>query len=500
MNRDILILANSVSKEKNVPEDVVFNVLEDVLSFLAKKKYTVGEYLAEIADDSGDYSVYRVYHVIDDNYDGEYDKNVHVYRDMASDVVTANGESAFLKDDSIYVPVELTFGRQQANQAKQVLAQKLRDVVFEENVKNFLDSDQGIVSGVIREFKKGIYIVDNGKMEFVLPKSECLPKDMFKVGQRVHAAFLRVERNKGIKKVILTRLGAEYINEVIKDNVNGVLEGAIEVVKIARIPGFKSKIILKSNDPFSRSNRYVTDPVKSFVGAKGANIKAISSELQGEIIEVYRFFEDPIEQLVELINPIEIEKVSLDEDSNVCNIVVMDMGKSILVGKTGANIKLVSELIGMDVQVYTHQEWEDREHNEAMEIVETFKRELDVDEELALVLIESGITSVDEVAYVPKEELLAIDGFDDNIVTELRERAKQSLLVNEIKQNEEKCFVFNKLEDLGFSKEEVVSLQEGGVKNVDDVADLALFELKDIIPTIGETRGTEILLKARGVV
>lgn len=498
MSRDILILVNSISKEKSIPESTVFGVFEDVLSHLAKKEHTEGEYVTDISHDTGDYLVYRKYDVITDDFNGEYNKEVHIYDDMVAEFLKSN-ETSFESEDNIYLytPVELSFGRQQASQAKQVLAQKLKDVVFEEGVKTFLDSDNLLISGTIKEFKKGIYIIDNGKMDFVLPKSECLPKDMFKVGQKVKAVYLRTERNKGLKKIVVSRISNQFVEEVIKYNVGAVEDGEIDVVGMARVPGFKTKIILKIGNNSNANQKFALDPVKVFVGMKGMNIKSISSELQGEIIEVYKYKEDMVEQLFELVSPLEISSVMVDEEKNIVDIAVMELGKNILVGKTGTNIKLISELLNYNVNVYTQDEWDVRKELE----VETFKtqlmEDLDIDDEVALILIDCGFNTSEDVAYVPKEELLSVEGFDDEIVEELRSRARQVSVLNEIKRKGSTLVEFDAL---GFTKEEIKSLTRHNIKNVDDVADLALFELQEYIPNIEEERGIVILHKARGVV
>ncbi|MCM3565954.1 transcription termination factor NusA [Hydrogenophaga intermedia] len=486
MNREMLMLIDAISREKNVERDVVMSAVEQALASATKKLYK-GEVDIRVAmdPDTGAYETFRRWLVVPDeaglqNPDAE---------ELLSD---ARDEIADIEEgDYIEKPVEsVPIGRIGAMAAKQVILQKIRDAEREMLLNDFMSRGDKIFVGTVKRLDKGDLIVESGRVEGRLKRGEMIPKENFRTGDRVRAMIMEVDLTLRGAPILLSRSAPEFMIELFRQEVPEIEQGLLEIKKCARDPGSRAKIAVHTND------RRI-DPIGTCVGVRGSRVNAVTNELAGERVDIVLWSEDPAQFVIGALAPANVVSIVVDEERHAMDVVVDEENLAIAIGRGGQNVRLASELTGWRINIMTADESAQKQAEEASGIRELFMSKLDVDQEIADILIEEGFTSLEEVAYVPLQEMLEIESFDEETVNELRTRAKDALLTMEIAREENVEEVSQNLKDLeGITPELIAKLAEAGVHTRDDLADLATDELTEITGQ-SETEATDLIMKAR---
>ena len=485
MSREILLLVDALAREKNVNKEIVFGALELALASATKKRiHDEADVRVSIDRNSGSYESFRRWQVVPDNeYVNEY-LETPLSEAIKSDADIECG-------DSIEEPLEpIDFGRIGAQAAKQVILQKIRDAEREQILADFLERGDQIVYGTIKRMERGNAVIEAGKIEALLPRDQMIPKENLRVGDRVRAFMLRIDRNARGPQIILSRTAPEFVIKLFDLEVPEISDGLMELKACARDPGLRAKIAVKSNDPR-------VDPIGTCVGLRGSRVTAVRNEIGGENIDIVLWSADPAQFVIGALSPAEVSSIMVDEEKHAMDVVVDEDNLAIAIGRSGQNVRLASELTGWTINLMTQDESAKRSEAESAVTRTIFVEKLDIDEELADLLIEEGFSSLEEVAYVPLAEMLEIDGLDEEIVNELRTRARNVLLTEAIATEEQLENVAEDLMDLeGMSKELAGKLAGNGVKTRDDLAELAVDELTEMTG-IDDERAKELILKAR---
>ncbi len=485
MSREILLLVDALAREKNVGKDIVFGALELALASATKKRiHDEADVRISIDRDSGNYESFRRWQVVPDNeYVNEF-LEVPLSEAQKDDPEVESG-------DWLEEPLEpIDFGRIGAQAAKQVILQKIRDAEREQILSDFLSRGEHIVSGTIKRMERGNAIVEAGKIEALLPRDQMIPKENLRVGDRVRAYLLRIDRNARGPQIILSRTAPEFVIKLFDMEVPEIADGLMELKACARDPGMRAKIAVKSNDPR-------VDPIGTCVGLRGSRVTAVRNEIGGENIDIVLWSADPAQFVIGALSPAEVSSIVVDEEKHAMDVVVDEDNLAIAIGRSGQNVRLASELTGWTINLMTQDESTKKSEAEHAETRVVFMEKLDIDEELADLLIEEGFSTLEEVAYVPLAEMLEIEGLDEDIVNELRNRARNVLLTEAIATEEKLEDVAEDLIGLeGMSKELAAKLAGHDVKTRDDLAELAVDELTEMTG-IDEERAKELILKAR---
>jgi N utilization substance protein A len=486
MNREMLMLIDAISREKNVERDVVMSAVEQALASATKKLYK-GEVDIRVAmdPDTGAYETFRRWLVVPDE--------AGLQNPDAEELLTdARDEIADIEEgDYIEKPVEsVPIGRIGAMAAKQVILQKIRDAEREMLLNDFMSRGDKIFVGTVKRLDKGDLIVESGRVEGRLKRGEMIPKENFRTGDRVRAMIMEVDLTLRGAPILLSRSAPEFMIELFRQEVPEIEQGLLEIKKCARDPGSRAKIAVHTND------RRI-DPIGTCVGVRGSRVNAVTNELAGERVDIVLWSEDPAQFVIGALAPANVVSIVVDEERHAMDVVVDEENLAIAIGRGGQNVRLASELTGWRINIMTADESAQKQAEEASGIRELFMSKLDVDQEIADILIEEGFTSLEEVAYVPLQEMLEIESFDEDTVNELRTRAKDALLTMEIVREENVEEVSQNLKDLeGITPELIAKLAEAGVHTRDDLADLATDELTEITGQ-SETEATDLIMKAR---
>lgn len=383
-------------------------------------------------------------------------------------------------------PVE--FGRIGAQAAKQAILQKIRDAEREQVLNDFLDRGETIVSGTIKRMDKGDVIVETGKIEARLPRSEMIPKENLRVADRVRYV-LRVDHAARGQQVILSRTSPEFIRQLFENEVPEIEQGLLEIKAAARDPGVRAKIAVVAYDKR-------IDPIGTCVGMRGSRVTAVRNELGGEQVDIVLWSEDPAQFVIGALAPANVESIVVDEDKHAMDVVVDEENLPKAIGAKGQNVRLASELTGWQINIMTPEESLNRQEVERSALRATFMNKLDVDEEVADILIDEGFTGIEEIAYVPMQELLEIEAFDEDTINELRARARNALLTEAIAQEERLETAQDLLELEGVTPELAAKLAERQVHTRDDLAELATDELAEIAG-LTEQEASDLIMRAR---
>ncbi|HLO61865.1 MAG TPA: transcription termination factor NusA [Azonexus sp.] len=485
MSREMLLLVDALAREKNVAKEIVFGALELALASATKKRiHDEAEVRVSIDRNTGNYDSFRRWQVVADNeYVNEY-LQVPLSEAQKGDPDVEAGD--FLEE-----PLEpIDFGRIGAQAAKQVILQKIRDAEREQILSDFLSRGEHIVSGTIKRMERGNAIIEAGKIEALLPRDQMIPKENLRIGDRIKAYLLRIDRNARGPQIILSRTAPEFVIKLFDLEVPEISDGLMELKACARDPGLRAKIAVKSNDPR-------VDPIGTCVGLRGSRVTAVRNEIGGENIDIVLWSADPAQFVIGALSPAEVSSIVVDEEKHAMDVVVDEDNLAIAIGRSGQNVRLASELTQWTINLMTQDESAKKSEAEHAVTRVTFMEKLDIDEELADLLIDEGFSTLEEVAYVPLAEMLEIDGLDEEIVNELRNRARNVLLTEAIATEEK---LENVSEDLigleGMSKELAAKLAEHDVKTRDDLAELAVDELTEMTG-IDDERAKELILKAR---
>ncbi len=486
MNREMLMLVDAISREKSVDRDVVFGAVEAALA-QATKKLHGGEVDMRVAvdRDTGDYETFRRWLVVPDeaglqNPDAE---------EMLSDALDRIAEievGDYIEEPVASVPI----GRIGAMAAKQVILQKIRDAERETLLNDFLSRGDKIFVGTVKRLDKGDIIVESGRVEGRLKRSEMIPKENLRTGDRVRAFIAGIDTAARGPQIMLSRSAPGFMMELFAQEVPEMEQGLLEIKSCARDSGSRAKIAVVSHDKR-------VDPIGTCVGVRGSRVNAVTNELAGERVDIVLWSEDPAQFVIGALAPANVQSIVVDEEKHAMDVVVDEENLAIAIGRGGQNVRLASELTGWRINIMTAEESQAKQAVESDSIRKLFVEKLDVDEEVADILIAEGFSSLEEVAYVPLQEMLEMDAFDEDTVHELRTRAKDALLTMEIAREENVESVSQDLRDLdGLTPDLIAKLADGGVNSRDDLADLAVDELVEMTG-IDDEAAKALIMKAR---
>ncbi|WP_291015193.1 transcription termination factor NusA [Hydrogenophaga sp.] len=470
MNREMLMLIDAISREKNVERDVVLGAVELALASATKKLYK-GEVDIRVAvdPDTGAYETFRRWLVVPDEA-GLQNPDAEELLTDARDELADIEEGDFIEKPVDSVPI----GRIGAMAAKQVILQKIRDAEREMLLNDFMSRGDKIFVGTVKRLDKGDLIVESGRVEGRLRRGEMIPKENFRTGDRVRAMIMEVDLTLRGAPILLSRSAPEFMIELFRQEVPEIEQGLLDIKACARDAGSRAKIAVQSHDKR-------IDPIGTCVGVRGSRVTGVTNELAGERVDIVLWSDDPAQFVIGALAPANVVSIVVDEERHAMDVVVDEENLAIAIGRGGQNVRLASELTGWRINIMTADESAQKQAEEAEGIRAVFMAKLDVDQEIADILIEEGFTSLEEVAYVPLQEMQEIESFDEDTINELRTRAKDALLTMEIAREESVEEVSQELRDLeGVTPELVAKLADAGVHTRDDLADLATDELTDI--------------------
>ncbi|SFK53534.1 NusA antitermination factor [Nitrosomonas aestuarii] len=485
MSREILLLVDALAREKSVEKEIVFTALEMALSSATKKRFHEDvETRVSIDRETGDYESFRRWLVVEDDAVEEPSRQISL-----SEANKINPE--FQLEDYYEQPLEpIEFGRIGAQAAKQVIFQKIRDAEREQTLSDFLERGDYLVTGTIKRLERGNAIVESGRVEAELPRDQMIPKENLRVGDRVRAYLYKVDRATRGPQLKLSRITPDFLTKLFELEVPEIEEGILEIRSAARDPGSRAKIAVKSNDQR-------VDPIGTCVGMRGSRVQSVISELSGERVDIILWSDDPATFVINALAPAEISSIMVDEEGHNMDIVVDDENLAQAIGRGGQNVRLASELTGWALNIMTVEESETKHEQEASHIKQLFMNKLDVDEEIAGILVQEGFATLEEVAYVPLSEMLEIESLDEETINEIRERARNVLLTDAIASEER---VENVADDLlsleGMDIETVRVLASQGITNQTDLADLAADDLVEMTG-MDIDRANKLIIKAR---
>ena len=486
MNRELLMLVDAIAREKSVEREVVFGAVEAALASATKKLHG-GEVDVRVSvdRDTGVYETFRRWHVVP-NEAGLQIPDAEVLLFEAQEQI-----EDIEVDDYIEEPIEsVTIGRIGAQAAKQVILQKIRDAEREQLLTDFLSRGDKVFVGTVKRLDKGDVIVESGRVEGRLKRSEMIPKENLRTGDRVRAFILEVDPTLRGPQIILSRSAPGFMKELFALEVPEVEQGLLEIKSCARDPGSRAKIAVVSHD------RRV-DPIGTCVGVRGSRVNAVTNELAGERVDIVLWSEDPAQFVIGALAPANVQSIVVDEERHAMDVVVDEENLAIAIGRGGQNVRLASEMTGGRINIMSAEESQAKQSQETDGLRKLFVEKLDVDAEVADILIAEGFTSLEEVAYVPMQEMLEIESFDEDTVNELRTRAKDALLTMEIVREEKVEDVSQDLRDLeGLTADLIARLSDGGIHTRDDLADLAVDELTEIAG-VDEEQAKTLIMKAR---
>lgn len=486
MNHEMLMLVDSVSREKNVEPDIVLGAVEMALAQATRKLYGGDvDIRVSINRETGHYDTFRRWTVVPDdaglqNPDAEELLMDAVERQPGIEV------GGVIEEQVESVPI----GRIGAMTAKQIILQKIRDAEREALLNDFMGRGEKIFSGTVKRMDKGDLIVEFERVEGRLRRSEMIPKENLRMGDRVRAMIMAVDLTLRGAPILLSRSSPEFMVELFRNEVPEIDQGLLEIKSCARDPGSRAKIAVLAHDPR-------IDPIGTCVGIKGSRVSAVTNELAGERVDIVLWSEDPAQFVIGALAPANVQSIVVDEEKHAMDVVVDEENLAIAIGRGGQNVRLAAELTGWKINIMDAAESALKQQQEDNAARQLFMDKLDVDEELAGILVEEGFSTLEEVAYVPLAEMLEIEAFDEETVTELRARAKDALLTMEIAQADSVAQTSQDLRDLeGLTPELIAKLAAAGVSTRDDLADLAIDELTEITQQSPE-QARELILQAR---
>jgi len=485
MSRELLLLVDALAREKSVDKDTVFGALEQALASATKKRFRDDvDVRVEIDRNTGDYRSFRRWHVVPDDALEAPERQMSVVQ--AREFVDGINLDEYVEEP--LEPVE--FGRIGAQTAKQVILQKIRDAEREQILNDFLARKEHLVTGTIKRIERGNAIVESGRIEAILPRDQMVPKENLRVGDRVRAFLLKVDRGSRGPQLVLSRVVPEFLIKLFELEVPEIEEGLLEVKAAARDPGSRAKIAVKSNDAR-------IDPIGTCVGMRGSRVQAVTSELAGERVDIILWSPDPAQFVINGLAPAEVSSIVVDEDRHSMDIVVDEDNLAQAIGRTGQNVRLASELTGWELNIMTEEESQKKSEEESAAVKSLFMEKLDVDEEVADILVQEGFNTLEEVAYVPINEMLEIEQFDEDTVNELRSRSRNALLMQAIVSEEKVEEVASDLQALeGMDEQTARLLAAKGIHTQEELAELAVDDLVELTGMEVE-RAKKLIMAAR---
>lgn len=490
MNKEILLVVDMVANEKGVSKQIIFDALECALSSATKKSYGYdADVRVSIDRQTGDYNTYRRWQVIDTNITSlEYPQRQISLTEALNKCQTQH-------NDYIEELVEsVSFDRIGAQTAKQVIIQKIREAERAQVIEAYYDRQGELVSGVVKRIERGNVTMDlGGNAEALIPREEMIPRESVRVGDRLRGYLKSVRPEQRGPQLFLSRTASELLIALFTLEVPEVGEHIIELIGAARDPGLRAKIAVRSKDPR-------IDPVGACVGMRGSRVQAVSNELSGERVDIVLWDENPVQFVINAMAPAEVISILVDEDAHSMDVAVKEDQLSQAIGKNGQNVRLASQLTGWNLNVMTDAQATEKHQSEVVKLRDMFMKQLDVDEDISTVLVEEGFSSVEEVAYVPLNEMLEINEFDEELVKELRGRAKDALLTREIVKEEhveEKPQTVDGLHSIdGMNEELINALANIGIKSTDDLAEQSVEDLM-VLEGMDKVRAGQLIMAAR---
>ncbi|WP_416190966.1 transcription termination factor NusA [Neisseria sp. CCUG12390] len=492
MSREMLQLAEALASEKNVETEVVFQALEFALSTAAKKKAN-REHMdvrVEIDRDTGEYHTYRRWLIVaDEDYTyPDVEKTIEEIQEEipGTDIQIGEYYEEQLENEG--------FGRQAAQTAKQIILQRIRDAEREQILNEFLAKKEDIIMGTVKRVERHGIIVEviSGKLDALIPRDQMIPRENFRNGDRIRALFLRVEEigNTGRKQVILSRTSGDFLAKLYEQEVPEIADGLLEIREVARDPGQRAKVAVKANDQR-------IDPQGTCIGVRGSRVNAVSNELSGERIDVVLWSSETAQFVINALSPAEVSRILIDEDKHSVDVIVAEDQLALAIGRGGQNVRLASDLTGWQLNIMTVSEADERNAAEDAAIRELFTGHLKIDEETADILVQEGFATLEEVAYVPAAELLEIEGFDEETVEILRNRARDAILTLAIASEEKLADVSEDMRNLdGLDSDMLRDLAQAGIATRDDLAELSVDELIEITG-VTEDEAKKVIMAAR---
>ena len=490
MANEILLMADVLSSEKNVDKQVIFEAIEAALATATRKRHREDiETRVAIEQDTGLYEAFRRWEVIADDAELEFPSKqmcLSAAREYQDDIEIG---------DYVEEPLEaVEFGRIGAQAAKQVIMQKVREAERNRIADEYEPRVGEMLSGVVRRLEKGDVIIDLGGVEGVLPRSKMIPREGLRPGDRVRVLLSEVRvANRG-PQLVLDRVSPELLLQLFRMEVPEAGENIIEIISAARDPGLRAKISVKSNDS-------KVDPVGACVGIRGSRVQSVSNEISGERVDIIKWADDPAQFVINALAPAEVESILVDEDKQAMDVVVDESQLSQAIGRGGQNVRLATELTGWEINILTNEQATEKMETESVEVRAMFMEKLDIDENVASILIQEGFASLEEIAYVPREEMLEVEEFDETLVDELRQRAEDALVTMAI-QKQEALNAAKPAKDLlemeGMDEETAKLLALNDIKTMEDLAECATDDLLDIEGLdIEQERAEELIMTAR---
>jgi len=492
-NKEILLVADVFANEKEIDKEIIFQAIESALEAAAVKRHANQiKVRVAINRETGDYDTFRRWEVVDANDDIDGDVEFPEYQVLL--------EVARLDDPDVevgdYVEEQIesvAFCRIAAQTAKQVIIQKVREAERKKIVEAYQARVGELVTGVVKRLEKGsVYLDLGGNVEAYISREDMIPRESIRIGDRVRGYLKAVRSESRGPQLFVSRTAPELLIALFRLEVPEVGEGVIEVLAAARDPGSRAKIAVKSNDPR-------LDPVGACVGMRGSRVQAVSNELAGERVDIILWNENDAQYVINAMSPAEIQSIVVDEDKHSMDVAVVSDSLSQAIGRGGQNVRLATELTGWELNVMDADAAEQQQGEAAAKIIQEFIQQLDVDEEIATILVEVGLTNIEEIAYIPADEMLAIEGFDEELVEALRNRAKDALLINAI-ASEEKIEISKPAQDLlemeGMDDELAHEMAAKGIITMDDLAEQSI---DDILEFTGmdEEKAAKLIMKAR---
>ncbi len=506
---ELVQIADAVAREKGIDKESVIEAMENAIQVAARRKYGFEHHIrAEMNRKTGQIRLFKVITVVPDDLPtpDEISKNADKTDEDKTQIFDEHTmirvSEAKKQDPSLEVGSEICeelppidFGRIAAQSAKQVIVQKVRDAEREVQYEEFKDKVGEIASGVVKRMEYGNVIVDFGRTEAIIRREQLIPRETFRQGDRIRAYIQNVSRERSGPQIFLSRIAPEFMAKLFKQEVPEIYDGLVEIKAVARDPGSRAKIAVYTTDP-------TVNPILACVGVRGSRVQAVVSELQGEKVDIVEWSPDPATFVVNALSSAEVSKVVIDEDENRIEVVVPDDQLSLAIGRRGQNVRLASQLCGWKIDILTEDEESARRAEEFNRLSEMFVNALNVEEVIAQLLVVEGFTSLEEVAFVPVEDLATIEGFDENIANELQSRAKD-WIEQQRSETRAKLKESGVSEDLialeGLSDEILIKLAQNGIKTLDDFADLAHDEFEEIVPdsNLSNAEIDDLIMRAR---
>jgi N utilization substance protein A len=489
MSKEILLVVDAVSNERGIAKEVIVGALESALAAATKKRYTDDvDVRVAIDRNTGDYTTFRRWQVLEDDAEIENpEAQITLTEARAKKPDVQPGDYIEEQIESV------EFGRIAAQTAKQVIIQKVREAERAHIVAQFENRIGELLTGVVKRIDRGNVILDiSGNAEALLPREDLIPRESVRPGDRIRVYLRQVRSETRGPQLLVSRTAPELLIELFRLEVPEVGEGLIEIVSAARDPGSRAKIAVKTNDER-------VDPVGACVGMRGSRVQSVSNELAGERIDIILWDENPAQFVINAMSPAEVESIVVDEESGSMDLAVKEEHLSQAIGRGGQNVRLASQLTGWELNIMTEAQAEEKSEAEAEALRRMFMEQLDVDEEIALIIVQEGFSSIEEIAYVPSKELLEIEEFDEDIVQELRERARDVLLARAIAGEGGANGAASRealLELEGMDPELLEKLAAMGINSQEDLAEQAVDDLMEI-EGMDRERASQLIMAAR---